>query len=176
VNITVTVDEVTLDTVVADGIRYNEDGEPYRTIDGQATIADLVAAQITERLSKEDAWGGLRKRASEIRAEAIREAVRPQIEEAIAKPIQKTNSYGEPVGEPTTLRELIIDEARKAVNEPVDKYARDKGTFLTQAVKREIQAALSAEIADAVKQARQQVADEIGQQVTAAVAAAMRAK
>lgn len=175
-NITVKVDDVTLDTVVAEGIAYSEDGDPYRTTAGNATIADLVAAQITERLTKEDAWGGLKKRASEIRAEAIREAIRPQLEEALAAPFHKTNSYGEPVGEPTTMRELVISETRTVLNAPADQYNRDRGTMLTKAIRDEVKKALAAEIGDAVKLAREQVSGEIGQQVAAAVSAAMRAK
>ena len=171
-NITVQVDEVTLGTVVAEVMAYDEEGGSYAA--GERTIADLVAEQIMTRLLKAPGWPSLASKVQEIRIEEIRAAIRPQIEEAIARPLRKTNSYGEPAGAETTLREIIVDEARKAVNEPADRYSREKGTFLTQAVAAEVKKAFAAEIAAAVRQAREQVSAEIGQHVAAAVQEGLR--
>jgi metal-responsive CopG/Arc/MetJ family transcriptional regulator len=171
-NITVKVDEVSLDTVVAEVFAFDSDGEEYQQ--GERTVADIVSAQIVDRLVQERGWPTLRDKVQEIRSEVIREVLRPQIEEAVAKPIQKTNGYGEPVGEPTTLRELIVDEVRKAVNAPANKYSSDRSSFLAQAVAKEVQNALGKEITDAVKQARTLVADQVGQKVADAVAEGMR--
>ena len=173
-NITVKVDEISLDTAVAEVFAYDEDGDAYAR--GERTVGDLVAGQIVDRLVRgaNTGWPGLVAKVTEIRNEVIRETVRPQIEEAVAAPFRKTNSYGEPVGEPTTLRQLIVDEARKAVNEPADRYS--SSTFLQQAVRAEVQKALAKEIADAVKQAREQVAAEVGQHVAAAVQAGLKAR
>jgi hypothetical protein len=173
-NITINVDEISLSTAVAEVIGW--DDERDTPVTGPQTVADLVAAQIVERVVKDRGYPTLLEQVKTIRAEVIREAVRPQVEAVIAAPVQKTNGYGEPVGEPVTLRDLIIDEARKAINAPVDNYSRDKGTFLTQAVAAEVKKALSAEIADAVKQAREQVATEIGDMVAKSVAAGLKAK
>jgi hypothetical protein len=173
-NITVNVDEVSLSTAVAKVVQYDEDGDAM--VKGERTVGHLVAEMIVDRLLKSREYPALQQRVTDIRAEVIRELIRPQLEEAIAKPIVKTNSYGEAVGEPTTLREVIVEEARKAVNAPVDNWNRERGTFLSQAVSAEVKKALSAEIADAVKKARELVSAEIGQRVADAVQAGLKAR
>jgi hypothetical protein len=173
-NITVNVDEITLDTVVGEVFGWDEDGDSHSK--GEKTVGTLVAEQITARLVQDKRWPKFEERVTEIRKDVIRELVRPQIEAAIAAPIQKTNTYGEAVGEPTTLREVIVEEARKALNQRPDRYSSQDGTFLEQAVAKEVKAALSAEIKSAVEQARKSVSAEIGKTVAAAVDAGLKAK
>ncbi|NUL13255.1 hypothetical protein [Streptomyces lunaelactis] len=177
-NITIQVDEVSLSTVVADVLGIDEDGDTYT--EGTQTVADLVADRIIERLVKDDQWPSLREQVLNIRKEEIRAAVRPTIDEALTKPIYKTNGYGERTGQETTLAELIADEARKQLAEPADRYRSEKGTVLQQAVRAEVKKAFETEIADAVKQARDLVTKELGgeltRQVTATVTAALAAK
>jgi len=169
-NITVKVDDVTLDTIAREA--YGED-DP-----ATIRIRDLVAREIVDRLAQDrDRWYELSRTVTEIKREVIREAVRPAVEQAIAEPIQKTSVYGDPVGGPVTLREVIVDEARKVINakDPND-YRGDKGTFLVRVVREEVSNALRAEIADAVKEAKARVADEIGSQVAQAVTNAMKGR
>ncbi|MEU1433975.1 hypothetical protein ABZ438_07740 [Streptomyces sp. NPDC005786] len=170
-NITVKVDEITLSTIVADTVAFDEDGDTYST--GQQTVAHLVAAQIAERLVKDDRYPGLRDQVMEIRKEEIRAAVRPSIDEALARPIYKTNTYGERTGQETTLAELVADEARKQLTEPADRYRNEKGSILQQAVRSEVQKAFQSEIAEAVQKTRDLVIAELGgdiaQQITKAV-------
>ncbi|MGY4901121.1 hypothetical protein [Streptomyces sp. 900116325] len=174
-NITVQVDEITLSTVIADTVAFDEDGDAYPT--GQQTVAHLVAAQIVERLVKEDRYPGLRDRVMEIRKEEIRAAVRPSIDEALARPIYKTNSYGERTGQETTLAELIAAEARKQLTEPADRYRSEKGSILQETVRAEVHKAFQAEIAETVQKARdlvtKQLGDDIAQQITKAVTAGL---
>jgi hypothetical protein len=176
VNIEIKVDEISLSTVVADVIGIDEDGDTYT--EGQRTVADLVATQIVDRLTTATGWPPLRERVMNIRNEEIRAAVRPSIEEAITRPIYRTNHYGERTGEQTTLAEVIADQARKVLVEPVDKYRMEKGTVLQQTVRAEVKKAFETEIADMVKQARDlvttQLGDDIARQVTAAVTAGLK--
>lgn len=171
-NITVNVDEVTLDTVVAKVFGYDEDGDTYET--GERTIAELVVEKLVAKLVADDRYPRLRDQVAEIRKEEIRKAVRPTIEEALARPIYKTNGYGERTGGETTLFELIAEEARKAITEPIDRYGRDKGTFLSNAVREEVQRAFKEEIANAAQQARDAVTKEIGEQIGTQVTDAVR--
>lgn len=175
-NIEIKVDDITLDTIVGDVVGFDEDGDAYQT--GQRTVASMVAEQIVTRLVADNRYTSLRDQVMEIRKEEIRAAVRPAIDEALAKPIYKTNAYGERTGSETTLAEIIADEARKQIAEPVDRYHHDKGTVLQQTVRAEVQKAFKAEIADAVKQVREQVAGELSStlatQLTEAVAAGFR--
>ncbi|MHA6764767.1 hypothetical protein [Streptacidiphilus sp. PAMC 29251] len=172
-NITVSVDSLTLDTVVNQVFGTDEDGDRYE-IGGQ-TIADVIAGQILAKLTKDDRWPRLNDTVMEVRKEEIRDAVRPSIDEALARPITKTNGYGDKVGAETTLAEIIADEARKQLTEPADRYRNEKGTLLQQAVRAEVDRAFKAEIADAVKAARDAVTEQIGAMVGEQVAAAVRA-
>ncbi|EFE65844.1 predicted protein [Streptomyces viridosporus ATCC 14672] len=173
-NIEIKVDDITLSTIVADVVSFDEDGDTYT--EGGKTVADLVAEQIVARLVKDDQWPYLREKVMDIRNEEIRAAVRPSIDEALARPIYKTNSYGERInGAETTLAEIIADEARKQLSEPADRYHRENGSILQQAVRAEVKRAFESEIADAVKQARDMVAAELGDTVSAQIAAAVKA-
>ena len=177
-NITVKVDELTLGTVIEEAITgWDGDDAPYEE-QAPVTIASLIAAQAVERLARdEDRWNHLARKVTEIRAEMIREAVRPAIEEAVHGPIRKTNHYGEPVGtETTTLRDLIADEARKILTQRAGEYSRNGETVISKIVSEEVHKAFAAEIKDAVQQARASIADEIGKQVASAVAAAMKGR
>lgn len=177
-NITVKVDDITLETIIEQAVTgWDSDDEEYER-KRPVTIASLVAAEIVDRLAADqDRWGSLKEKVAKVRAEAIREKVLPAIEEAIHGPVRKTNSYGEPVGtETTTLRELIAAEARKALTAPVDQYSRSGQTVVGKVVAEEVQKAFAAEVKSAVQQARQQVADEIGSQVATAVASAMKGR
>ncbi|MFD9369621.1 hypothetical protein ACFWA6_18280 [Streptomyces sp. NPDC060020] len=174
-NIEINVADITLATVVAAGFRYDGDGEEYPA---EQTVGDLVAAQIVERLVQDDRWPSLRDRVTQIRNEEIRAAVRPAIDEALARPIHKTNGYGERVGTETkTLAEVIADEARRQLTEPADRYRSEKGSILQQTVRDEVKRAFTAEIAATVQKARdlvtKEMGDQIAQQVTAAVAAGL---
>lgn len=87
-NITVNVDEVTLDTVVAQVYGYDEDG--YSGKQSTGTIADLVAAKIVEKVSADETrYTPLLVHIRNIRTELIREMVRPQIEQALSEPFSR---------------------------------------------------------------------------------------
>ncbi|MET9909762.1 hypothetical protein ABZZ74_23655 [Streptomyces sp. NPDC006476] len=178
-NIEIKVDDITLSTVVADVMSYDEDGDLVPA-GREKTVADLVAERIVASVVRDDRYPRLKERVTAIRDEEIRAAIRPAIVEAVTRPIKKTNGYGEPTGQVTTLSEVIVDEARKFMKEPADKYRREDGTVLQKLVRDEVHKAFGAEIADAVKQARELVAGELGDkvsdQITAAVRAALAAK
>ncbi|MBZ3909396.1 hypothetical protein [Streptomyces acidiscabies] len=173
-NIEIKVDDITLSTVVAEVMSYDEDGDLVP--DGkEKTVADLVADRIVASVVRDDRYPRLKDRVTEIRDEEIRAAIRPAIEQAVNRPIHKTNTWGEPTGQQTTLSEVIVDEARKFMNEPADKYRREGGTVLQTLVRDEVHKAFSAEIADAVKQARDLVATQLGDKVSDQITAAVRA-
>ena len=164
-NIKVTVDEVTLATVL-----HEYDGE-------QTTVGDQVVYAITERLAGDrDIYPELRTRVSQIRDEEIREAVRPLITAALTEPVQPTNSWGEvlPGAKFTTLRDVIVAEARKQFEHKADPYSRSGQTILQKVVADEVSAAFKTVVADEVKKAKAEVATQIGAMVAESVAAGMR--
>lgn len=170
-DIVVNVDASQIDLNEYISAYYDEDGDRV----GGRTVADAVVAALVTQAAKGDYSDSLKTRVKDIRDEEIRDAIAPTLAEAIAKPLVKTNSYGEPVGKETTLRELILEEARKIWEQPVDRYSREKGTHLQAAIRKEVQAAFQEEIAEAVKVAREAVAKEIGGSIADTVTKAVRA-
>jgi hypothetical protein len=164
-DIRVQVNDVTLDSVISEANDYH---------DG-ITIGAVVAQQLAQRvINDHDAWPPFRDAVTQIRDEEIRAQVQPLITDALTKTLQKTNTYGEPTGQATTLSEIIVAEAKRLVTQPKDSYSRSGRTVLQEMVAAEVKAALSTEIADAVKKARELVAGQIGEMVSAAVAEGMR--
>lgn len=101
---------------------WDENGEDWEWED--ATIGDLLVEQLLARLvTQHDSWGGAKDIVDKIRREVIRDRVTKEVEKAFAEPIQKTNSYGEPVGQAVTLRELIMAEVQAFFTKGV---ARDR--------------------------------------------------
>jgi hypothetical protein len=84
--------------------------------DGQETIGDRVVRQLVSTAVKGDNWKSFQKRVEEIRDSMIREAVATEIEAALSKPFTRTNQWGEPQGEETTLRQVLAEEAKRALS------------------------------------------------------------
>lgn len=161
----VIIDTVTLDTVVGDVVRYDSDGDPYT--DGKSTVGDKVAELVKDAVVKSPEYTSLRERVTRIREEEIREAVKPLIQQALQRPIQRTNSWGESTGRETTLSEIIMDEAKKVFTTSRDNY--NKQAFISEVVAKEVKAAFGTYIQDEVKKAREAVAKELGSKVSSAV-------
>src|SRR5688572_27698447 len=126
INVTVDAEGIDLTTVIGERGYYDHDTE--ETITQDVTLGDEVAKRIATRLTKDSEYPGLRKRFLAIRDEEIRKAVEPIITEAISGPIQKTNNFGEPTGQTTTLRELIMVETQRlATAGTKNDYGRNSG-------------------------------------------------
>jgi hypothetical protein len=165
------VEALDLTTVIAQRVRYDEDGE--RDVTTDITLGERVAVLVAAKLTKEEEWGGLRKRYLDIRSEVIREQVAPIVTEAISGPIQKTNHYGEPTSGTTTLRELIMAEVSTVINQKADRHSSSGQTMLqrniSQAVKtileKELSEVFAAEKAKVVAAVRAKAADLIADAV-----------
>ena len=156
-NITVQVDEATLDTIVREESEYSR----------EVTVADLVAEKLAQRvINDQDAWRSFRDVVTEIRDDEIRAAVRPLIAEALSKPRQQTNAFGEPTGPETTLSDVIVAEARKMLTQP-GRY--EQQTAVQKIVADEVRTAFQKVITDEVATARDMVSEQIGALVAQAV-------
>lgn len=165
-NIEVKIDQVTLDTVIGEVVRYDEDGDAYPA--GNVTVADKVAKILAAEAVKSPSWEPLRDRVTNVRNEMIREAVKPLIREALERPIRRSNAYGERTGTETTLSEIIMDEAKKVFTEVKDSYRSNK-SFIAEVVATEVKKAFQADIQEQVAKARKAVVDQMGANLTEAV-------
>lgn len=170
--ITVNLDTLDLSTVIGEKRVYDHDcdephGEPM-------TLGDAVVRELAKRLWASvgsDALSEVRQRAAQIRNEEIRARVAPIVQAAVDEPIQQTNSFGEPNGKPTTLRELIAAEARAQLGtrsdygrgpRVVDKLVADA---VSAEIKKELAEAIKEEKAKVVAAVRAKAADLIAQAV-----------
>jgi hypothetical protein len=156
-NINVSVEGLDLDTFIA----YRDGGAPV-------VLGDLVAEEVVRRLRDEhrDDWTSLARTFREVREAVIREHLTPLVQETIAGEVRKTNAFGEPVGQPVTLRELIMAEVSKLLTAPVTNSGYRSGeTFIQKIIREAVQAEFSNIVNEQVKAARQQVADQIGAMV-----------
>lgn len=174
-NITVNVDEVTLSSVIGECRLYDEDSD--QVVEGSRTIGDEIVAQVVRKIvSDTDRYTTLTQRVADTRTEMIRELLKPVIEEALTTPFRKTSSWGEPTGDPVTLRTAVMAEAQRMLTHYESDYGRQKLTVMQALVRKEVEAAFANEVRDAVKQAREQVATEIGTMVASAVQAGLKAR
>lgn len=154
INVTVDgIDGIDLATIIGERRRYDHDLE--ETIGSDVTLGDQVARLIAAKLTKDDEYDGLRKRFLAIRDGEIREAVKPLVAEAVAGAIALTNSYGEPTGKTTTMRELVMVEAKKALTERTD-YGRGP-TLAQRIVAEETGRAFQSELAAVIKVEKEKV-------------------
>lgn len=155
-NITVNVDSIDLGEYIDS--HYDSDGDRVPA----GTLGDAVVRQLVEKFSRSDVYKGLAERVRTLRDEEIRTQLAPVITEALASPIKRTNSYGEKTGEDTTLREVIVAEARTWLNSKKDdNYGRStNGTHLQVMIRKAVEDAFQAEIADVVKKIRDDIANQ----------------
>lgn len=148
---------------------YNAEGTE---VSERQTLEDIVIGEAARLLvnqakaGRDSLFDSLTARVRALRDEQIRLALAPVIQEALDGPIQKTNSFGEPLtGQTTTLRDEILTEARSMLKatsvrsdlrsqeaSPLQKIIRDEvGSALTKELKAEVDAA-KAEVLAAVRE------------------------
>ncbi|TWS20800.1 hypothetical protein FK529_05615 [Tsukamurella asaccharolytica] len=158
---------------------WTEEGGQF---DLPANLAGLVADRLAHSMERE-----MRDVVVKAVTERAKTRVAEIIDEVIAGDIRKTNQWGEPVGEPTTLRALIVKEIGDQLNRKVNSrgetqtYARDGAMPYAQYVARvAAQSALKGELAEAAQEAVEQVkakvtglvAEELSTKIVQAVARA----
>lgn len=169
--IKIAVESVDLTSVIGEWREYDVEGDYVGT--GEKTLGDAVAAQIAADLKRDEGYSTLRRRVMELRDQEIRTQIAPIVAKAIEDPVQRTNEYGRPVGEPTTLTELIVKEVHAYLTRRSDQYRSGSQTvvekFVADAVdkvvKRELAEVIVEEKAKVVAAVRAKAAELIAQAV-----------
>jgi hypothetical protein len=144
VNVTLELD---LDTIVGD-----EGG----TLLG--LIVNATAARLVSDLKREPAYPSLKDRVSAIRDEEIRMQLAPVVEESVTASVQPTDSFGAPKGEARTLREIILDAAKKELTAPRERdYGRGRETLVQYVIRTEVDRHITNELQAAIKEAKAEV-------------------
>lgn len=141
--INVTVSDLDLKTVIDDD--YD---------DGRVTLADKVAEAIVARVVNDTgAWNSIAARVRDLRDEEVRVQVAPLVAAAIAGPVQRTNDFGEPVGPPKALRDLIVEQVQQQLRKPADQYhtGGPRETWVEKLVREQVEKALREELSATIK-------------------------
>jgi hypothetical protein len=120
-------------------------------------VADLAASKLMETGDAREATGQYRRRALSIADEEIREQLKPVIADALDAAAQRTSPFGDPRGEPRTLRELIVETALDQLRTRQGVGGARRETLVESVVRKEVQEALGSDLKAAVASARAEV-------------------
>lgn len=129
----------------------------YDVRDQPFTLGDLVAERLVEKLSHDESYPTLREMVQRVRADILREKLEPIVEEAIQGQLQLTNEFGEPRGPKVTLRQYIVDEAKKILTKARRSARGNHETLLEEIVNGKVKAALVNELKDALDTEKKKV-------------------
>lgn len=140
---------------------------------GRQTLADLICQEALRKLAKGSDWISLKERVQNVTDEEIRAQVTALIADALNGDLRRTNTYGEQHGEPTTLRTLIAEEAKRTLTQVTDNYRGPRETVIGKLVREEVEKSLKAELADVIKDEREKVVAAVRKQAGQIIAEAV---
>lgn len=116
-------------------------------------VADRVLDLAARRLADE-----LRPTVREALAGVVRERVAEIVRETLAEGVRRTNTYGEPVGQPTTVAGLVRAEVEKYLTAETGDY-RKRETQIAKTVREVAEAAVKADLTTSLEAARKALRD-----------------
>lgn len=167
-NITITLDADNLQQTRG----YDEDGEPIVVTLEDAVIAE-AARQMRARVEADiDKAASLSKIAT-VANEEIREQVRPTIEKVLDGDVfYRTDSYGYSTGNAKSLREHVVEEAKKLLKTSGQSRSQDRNSihaYLDKRIKEIIEEELNTELLEL----RAAVKEQLGGGIREALAQAL---
>lgn len=142
----------------------------------QHLVVDAAARQIlrTDQFDRE-VKELVRKRVEETVNERVEAAVGDLVAEAIKTPIQRRHSWGDAIGEPITVREIVREHVEKFFKAPArrDSYGRNTENGVEEIVQNLTRDALGKELKAEVDAARKEVGDQIRDKALKAAVAAI---
>lgn len=156
--------------------------------DGLEGAWDGMVAKLTERAESEFLHSDAGKSFHAVAVGAINKAVEGKIAERlevlISKPIQKTDTYGNPVGEPTSFDAMIGEAVDRALTSHVDLYGKPKPygsskgmhdlTLFEYALRRVALEGLDKEVRAAARKVNQDAKAAVAKEVAKAIAATIK--
>lgn len=161
--------ELDLDQMM--GFEYDGDGEPVGQKDFRREVVAVAAAQLLDEL-RADAKNEVRVQVAEVVADEVRAIVA----KAMEGPIQKRTSWGEKVGEPQTILEMVrtsIEAFLSGTTSGSDRYGTRKPANLHQLIEEVTREVLSTELRQDIAAAKKQINDEITNRALKAAVAAL---
>lgn len=127
----------------------------------EAAAAKLVAGFDYDELH------GMRQEVQRVRSELVREQLVAQVTAAMEQPIQRTTTWGERLGEATSVRELIRQELEAFLagtqtsrrHDSYDKTPNNLAELIGQAANEAMRGEMAGSVLEARKQVSKQVAE-----------------
>jgi hypothetical protein len=146
------------------------------------SVTQLIVFEAARILVKQ-MTDGAREDMRNMVVEELRAAVVEEMQRCLDEEIQLTNSYGEPKGEPTSLRDMIVDAGEKWLSElvdskgnPADDYDRRNNRaktrlqrYIADAIGPKVKEAFSEQIEGAVRETRAKLDEQITGKVSDAI-------
>ncbi|MFD3426109.1 hypothetical protein [Nocardia fluminea] len=161
---------------------YDHEGDPYEHT-APANLRTDLATQVARILAtdlREDMRAVVRETVTKVAGEQVAEVVN----EVFAAGFRKTNTYGEPIGETITVREMVADQIRVQLERKVgedgrkpDGYRGNSISYVEYIARTAAKEALRGELGIATTEAVDEVknrvkalvADQLGAQIAKAV-------
>lgn len=171
--INVSVTDVDLSSVIGECREYDMEGDYVGT--GAKTLGDAVAAQIAADMKRDESYASLRKRVLDIRNEEIREQIKPNVAKAIEGNIQKTDEWGQAVGNSTTLHALIVKEVNDYLKRKVgDSYRSGSKTVIEKFVEDAVDKVVKRELAEVIVEEKAKVVAAVRAKAADLIATAVK--
>lgn len=148
-------------------VHYDYEGEP--TGEPGAPLEALVVEAAARQIIRSDGFDAevrrkVERRVEEVIDERVQASVSALVDEAIKTPIQRRHPWGDEIGEPITVREIVREHVEKffKATPSRDGYrnsGRENG--VAEMIQNLTRDALGKELQDEVKAARKKVGDQI---------------
>lgn len=130
----------------------------YDYDDGPISLGDKVIERLVRTLTdKFEAQA--QKQLHEALKSSIETKATELVEAAVNAPIRKTNTWGEPVGEPTSLRDMIDQKVKEFLGSRIDSgyTGSHPRTFIQNMVGKQVEASMQKEFAAAIQQGKEEL-------------------
>lgn len=149
--------EIDLDDL---GFDYDENGDQGRV----RTIQDAIVAQAANTIIATSGWE-YRNEVNKMVHDQARVAVAERLDAALAGSLQRTTEWGEGIGGPVTILDIVREELGKFLNGKTvrDRFAsgNDKPQNLAEMVMRAVGDMLRQEFAAEIRKVRTEVIDQL---------------
>lgn len=130
---------------------------------GEGSVALMIAEVAAQKILRDEseAASTFRSRVKAITDEEIRAAIVPAIAQALEEAVQPTDSFGQPKGDKTTLREVIVQtvdaQLRQTASDARSSLYDKSPTLLQFIIGNEVAKVVGEDLREAMNEARAQV-------------------
>lgn len=142
-----TIATISIDLSTPFGARYSSDSEEYEPVTLGSELLDRLERRLADGFAAQ-----ANKMLQAALADRIKDTAEQLVAEAITRPIRQTNSWGEPTGKETTMREAIHAEVQKwLTSSNSNSYDRNNKQNLAGLIEQAVHKVMANEMAEVIK-------------------------